>query len=149
MYLFIDLPPVSTTLHESGLPKATQNTTLNTKSKNKHNHGKKVTLLLLSTLSPNKTSAGMHSFILFLLYKNELLEELARKKYFTYNFLSIADRLTNIEKTLNSLIVHVNTFGEDIRSIMMQLKSSSKIIKNIRNVGVITQVFLFLFLAFL
>ncbi|CAF4433422.1 unnamed protein product [Rotaria socialis] len=96
-----DLPPASTMLHESGLPKATQNTTPNTKSKNKHNHGKKVTLPLLSTLSSDTTSP--------------------------------ADRLTNIEKTLNSLIVYVNTFGEDIRSIMMQLKSSSKIIKNIRN----------------
>ncbi|CAF3646408.1 unnamed protein product [Rotaria socialis] len=111
-----DLPPASTMLHESGLPKATQNTTPNTKSKNKHNHGKKVTLPLLSTLSSDTTSP--------------------------------ADRLTNIEKTLNSLIVYVNTFGEDIRSIMMQLKSSSKIIKNIRNVGVITQVFYFYFLLF-
>ncbi|CAF4203565.1 unnamed protein product [Rotaria sp. Silwood2] len=48
--------------------------------------------------------------------------------------LSPADRLANIEDAINNLIVYVNTLGEDVASIAVQLKPLLKNIKIIHNV---------------
>jgi hypothetical protein len=50
-------------------------------------------------------------------------------------FSFIADRLKNIEEALNNLISCVNTLGEDVASIVLQLKPLSKNVKYIQNVS--------------
>ncbi|CAF4088405.1 unnamed protein product [Rotaria sordida] len=49
------------------------------------------------------------------------------------NHLSSADRLVNIEDTINNLIAYVNILGEDVASIAVQLKPLLKNIKIIHN----------------
>ncbi|CAF1500895.1 unnamed protein product [Rotaria sordida] len=81
---------------------------------------------LPSSSSSNHLSSGMFPSI----YALQILEKGTLPLIFIF---LIADRLVNIEDTINNLIAYVNILGEDVASIAVQLKPLLKNIKIIHN----------------
>ena len=88
-----------------------------------------VAFLPSSSSSSNHISPGMFPSI----YALQILEKGTLSLIFIF---LIADRLANIEDAINNLIVNVNTLGEDVASIAVQLKPLLKNTKIIHNVSI-------------
>jgi hypothetical protein len=82
-----------------------------------------------SSSSANELSPGMSSLIC-------VFQTLEKEGLLLVFLFLIADRLANIEDALNNLIMYINTLGEDVASIAVQLKPLSKNIKIIQNVTI-------------
>ncbi|CAF3273188.1 unnamed protein product [Rotaria sp. Silwood2] len=96
-------------------------------STNEQTRRKKGPVAFLPSSSPSKhLSPGMFPSI----YALQTLEKGTLSLIFIF---LIADRLANIEDAINNLIVYVNTLGEDVASIAVQLKPLLKNIKIIHN----------------